>query len=206
MKRFLFLVLSVTCVFTLFAQQLSDEQIKKKINQAATAMKTMQCDFVQTKNIKMLNDKLISKGKMYYQQGNKLRWEYTSPYQYAFILNNDKVLIKNNQRNDVVDVKQNKLFKEITRIMMSSVVGNCLTDDKGFKTSIIANSKDWIANLAPLRKDMKQMFQKMILHFNPQKAVVTSVELIERNGDKTDIELKNVRVNETLRADMFAVR
>ena len=53
---------------------------------------------------------------------------------------------------------------------------------------------------------MKQMFQKMILHFNPQKAVVTSVELIERNGDKTDIELKNVRVNETLRADMFAVR
>lgn len=206
MKRFLFLVLSVTCVFTLFAQQLSDEQIKKKINQAATAMKTMQCDFVQTKNIKMLNDKLISKGKMYYQQGNKLRWEYTSPYQYAFILNNDKVLIKNNQRNDVVDVKQNKLFKEITRIMMSSVVGNCLTDDKGFKTSIIANSKDWIANLTPLRKDMKQMFQKMILHFNPQKAVVTSVELIERNGDKTDIELKNVRVNETLRADMFAVR
>lgn len=206
MKRFLFLVLSVTCVFTLFAQQLSDEQIKKKINQAATAMKTMQCDFVQTKNIKMLNDKLISKGKMYYQQGNKLRWEYTSPYQYAFILNNDKVLIKNNQRNDVVDVKQNKLFKEITRIMMSSVVGNCLTDDKGFKTSIIANSKDWIANLAPLRKDMKQMFQKMILHFNPQKAVVTSVELIERNGDKTVIELKNVRVNETLRADMFAVR
>ena len=106
----------------------------------------------------------------------------------------------------MVDVKQNKLFKEITRIMMSSVVGNCLTDDKGFKTSIIANSKDWIANLTPLRKDMKQMFQKMILHFNPQKAVVTSVELIERNGDKTDIELKNVRVNETLRADMFAVR
>ena len=193
-------------MFTLFAQQLSDEQIKKKINQAATAMKTMQCDFVQTKNRKMLNDKLISKGKMYYQQGNKLRWEYTSPYQYAFILNNDKVLIKNNQRNDVVDVKQNKLFKEITRIMMSSVVGNCLTDDKGFKTSIIANSKDWIANLTPLRKDMKQMFQKMILHFNPQKAVVTSVELIERNGDKTVIDLKNVRVNETLRADMFAVR
>ena len=122
MKRFLFLVLSVTCVFTLFAQQLSDEQIKKKINQAATAMKTMQCDFVQTKNIKMLNDKLISKGKMYYQQGNKLRWEYTSPYQYAFILNNDKVLIKNNQRNDVVDVKQNKLFKEKADMVSSSNV------------------------------------------------------------------------------------
>lgn len=205
MKRLL-LVLSTIFMLASSAQQFSEDQLKKKINQTATAMKTMQCDFIQTKNIKMLNDKLVSKGKMYYQQGNKLRWEYISPYQYVFILNNDKVLIKNNQRNDVVDVKQNKMFKEITRIMMSSVIGNCLTDDKGFKTSITANSKEWIANLLPLRKDMKQMFQKMILHFNPQKAIVTSVELIERNGDKTVIELKNVRVNETLRTDMFAVR
>ena len=186
-------------------QQQTERTVKQKINQTASAVKTMQCDFVQTKHLKLLNDKLVSKGKMYYQKSDKLRWEYLSPYTYTFILNADKVLLKNQKRNDVIDVKQNKIFKEIARIMMNSVVGNCLTDDKSFKTSITATSTEWIATLLPQRKDMKGMFQKIILHFNKQKGQVAQVELIEKNGDKTLIELKNTKLNETIDAKMFTV-
>ena len=74
-------------------QQQTEQTVKQKINQAASGIKTMQCDFVQTKHLKMLNDKLVSKGKMYYQKSDKLRWEYVSPYAYTFILNADKVLL-----------------------------------------------------------------------------------------------------------------
>ena len=197
----LFLLLTTVC-----GQQLSEAQVIQKINQAALAMKTMQCDFVQTKHLKLLNDGMVAHGKMYYQQPNKLRWEYTSPYAYIFILNDDKVLLKNRQRNDVIDVKQNKLFREIARIMMSSVVGDCLADSKNFKTTIATVSGEWIATLVPQRKDMKQMFQKMLLHFNQKKAFVTRVELVEKNGDKTVIDLKNVRTNETIGAQQFTVR
>lgn len=186
-------------------QQQTERTVKQKINQTASAVKTMQCDFVQTKHLKLLNDKLVSKGKMYYQKSDKLRWEYLSPYTYTFILNADKVLLKNQKRNDVIDVKQNKIFKEIARIIMNSVVGNCLTDDKSFKTSITATSTEWIATLLPQRKDMKGMFQKIILHFNKQKGQVAQVELIEKNGDKTLIELKNTKLNETIDAKMFTV-
>jgi outer membrane lipoprotein carrier protein len=160
---------------------------------------------VQTKQLKLLNDRLVSKGKMCYQKSDKLRWEYTSPTSYVFILNGDKVLLKNNNRNDVIDVKQNKLFREIARIMMSSVVGNCLSDEKNFKTSIASTPTEWVATMLPLKKDMKQMFQKIILHFNKQKSMVSSVELIEKNGDQTLIELKNIRQNESISASVFAV-
>ena len=136
MKRFLLFIWILSCITPLSAQQLTADQIRQKVNQAASGLKTMQCDFVQTKHLKMLNNDFVSHGKMYYQQSNKLRWEYTSPYAYTFILNNDKVLLKNKQRDDLIDVNQNKLFKEIVRIMMSSVVGNCLTDDKNYKVSI----------------------------------------------------------------------
>ena len=79
----------------------SEVQIRQQINQAASQMKSMQCDFVQTKHLKMLNDKMVARGKMYYRQGNQLRWEYVTPYAYTFILNNNKVLLKNSRRNDV---------------------------------------------------------------------------------------------------------
>ena len=53
---------------------------------------------------------------------------------------------------------------------------------------------------------MKQLFQQIIIHFNPQNRVVAAVELIEKNGDKTLITLKNIRQNEPIKVDLFAVR
>ena len=52
MKRLLFLILILSHIIPLSAQQLTEEQIKQKVNQTASAMKTMQCDFVQTKHLK----------------------------------------------------------------------------------------------------------------------------------------------------------
>ena len=185
----------------------SDEaEIRQKIAAAAQAMTTMQCDFVQTKQLRMLNDKMTSEGRMYYSQKDKLRWEYVTPYQYTFIMNGDRVLLKNRERSDVIDVRQNKLFREIARIMMSSVVGDCLSDDRTFKTMLTTANGEWTATLLPQRKDMKQMFQKLLLHFHQQRAVVTRVELIEKNGDKTVIDLKNIKTNETISAQQFVVR
>ena len=206
MKRIYVILVFCMALLPMFGQtRINTDEIKQKINQTASGIKTMQCDFVQTKQLKLLNDRLVSKGKMCYQKSDKLRWEYTSPTSYVFILNGDKVLLKNNNRNDVIDVKQNKLFREIARIMMSSVVGNCLSDEKNFKTSIASTPTEWVATMLPLKKDMKQMFQKIILHFNKQKSMVSSVELIEKNGDQTLIELKNIRQNESISASVFAV-
>ena len=145
------------------AQSLNEAQIKQKINQTASAIKTMECDFVQTKHLKLLNDKLVSKGRMYYQKSDKLRWEYVTPYTYTFVLNADKVLLKNKKRSDVIDVRQNKVFREIARMMMNSVVGDCLNDSKSFKNSISDRGGEWIATLVPLRKEMKQLFQTIFL-------------------------------------------
>ena len=207
MKRLvLFLILSMSLLGQpVIAQKVTQGQVKQQISQAAAAIKSMQCDFVQTKQIKMLNDKVVSKGKMYYLQSDKLRWEYISPYKYIFILNGSKVQLKNDQRNDVIDVEKNKVFKEIARIMMSSVVGDCLNDTRSFKTTIADAKTHWLATLVPQRREMKQMFNSIKLYFDKKRLMVTRVELIEKNGDKTIIELKNVKINGQIASSIFAV-
>lgn len=206
MKRvsFFFMALCL-CLLNLSAQKVNEANVKQQINAIASKMKTMQCDFVQTKYLKMLNDKMVSRGKMYYQQSNKLRWEYTSPYTYTFVLNGSRVLISKGKRNDVINVNQSKFFKEIARIMMNSVVGKCLTDSKDFKVSLAGSSAEYVATLYPQQKQMKQMFQKIILHFNKQKSTVFKVELIEKKGDRTIIELKNVKNNVPINAKVFDI-
>ena len=191
----LLLLIATQC--TLMAQQ-SEVQIRQKINEVASSLKTLQCDFVQTKHLKMLNDDMVSKGKMYYQQNDLLRWEYISPYTYTFIINP--------KRNDVIDVKQNKLFKEIARIMMNSVIGNCLNEEKDFRSNISISKGEWVVSLLPQRKNIKQMFQRIVLHFSSKQPIVKQVELVEKNGDKTIIDLKNVRTNEAISTNMFTIR
>lgn len=206
MKRVLFSLMALClCLLNLSAQKINEAKVKQQINAVASKMKTMQCDFVQTKYLKMLNDKMVSRGKMYYQQNNKLRWEYTSPYTYTFVLNGSKVLISKGKRNDVINVNQSKFFKEIARIMMNSVVGKCLTDSKDFKVSLTGASAEYVATLYPQQKQMKQMFQKIILHFNKQNSTVSKVELIEKKGDRTIIELKNVKSNAPINAKVFGI-
>lgn len=206
MKKILtILVLVIGAMSHVYAQPTGDQQVKQEISQVAAKMKSMKCDFIQTKQLKMLNDKMVSKGKMYYQQGNKLRWEYESPYKYVFILNESRVVLKNNGRSDVIDVNQNKMFREIVRIMMNTVVGKCLTDEKDFKVGIETYVPEYVATLIPLRKDLKQMFSKIVLHFNRQKKMITQVELLEKNGDTTIIELKNVQTNVSISTTMFSV-
>lgn len=206
MKKYIMIMLALAgIVCPAFAQDFNEAQVKQKINLVASKMQTMQCNFVQTKYLKMLNDKMVSHGKMYYRQSDKLRWEYTSPYAYIFILNGTKVLLKREKHDDIIDVRQNKIFKEIARIMMNSVVGKCFSDNKDFHVSIASSASDWITTLLPQHSNMKQMFQKIIIHFNKQRSMVSRVELYEKNGDRTVIDLKNVLTNAPVNAKLFAI-
>lgn len=196
----------LSVIGSVLAQQVDKTAVKAKINRAAMEMKSMECDFVQTKHLKLLSDKMVSKGRMYYQQKNRLRWEYTAPHKYVFILNDTKVSINNGDRNDIIDTNQNKVFKEIARVMMNSVVGKCLNDEREYKVDITAGAYEWIARLTPLRKNMKQMFTSIVLHFDKQRALVTKVELTEKNNDRTVIELKNVKTNHAISPSLFDIR
>lgn len=205
MKRILYIILMCLTPVLAMAQNEGEQKIIQKISKAAQSMTSMQCDFVQTKHMKLLNDNMVSYGKMYYQQNSKLRWEYTSPYTYTFILKDSKVLLKKGNRNDVIDVNQNKMFKEIARMMMNSVVGKCLTDKKDFKISVAETPEQYVATLLPQKKDMKQMFSKIILYVNKRQLSIAKVEMQEKKGDNTVIELKNIQLNKNINASVFAI-
>mgnify|MGYP002525969266 CR=1 FL=1 len=204
MKYVLCIIISFLISLGCFAQG-NNQQIISQISGATSKLTSMQCDFVQTKTVKMLNEKLVSKGRMYYQQPNRLRWEYMTPYTYTFVFNGQKVSLKKNNRNDVIDVNQNKMFKEIASIMMNSVIGTSLTDRKSFKTSVKDTPAEWIATLVPQSKELKQMFTSIVLHFNKEKSVVVKVEMFEKNGDTTVIALNNIIKNKKIDAKIFTV-
>lgn len=188
---------------TLSASQ--QENVISKINSAASAMKSMNCSFTQTKYLSMLSDKMVSSGKMYYKQPNKLRWEYTSPYNYLFVFNNTKVYVGNKSKKDVIDTNTNKVFKEIARIMMNTVTGKALSNKTDFSISITEDKSFWNVTLVPRKKEMKQMFSKIELIFNKSNTMISEINIYEKNNDRTNIKLSNIVKNGSVNESLFAI-
>ncbi|MCD8317559.1 MAG: outer membrane lipoprotein carrier protein LolA [Paraprevotella sp.] len=173
---------------------------------AAGKTMSLQCDFKQIKRLSLLKTALVSRGRMFYKGGRLLRWEYLSPYAYTFVLNKDKVMLKSSQKTDVVDVKSSRTFQQIARIMMNSITGKCLTDTKYFKVTMYTLKKNWMAKLVPQQKDLQQFFDSIRLHIDPVQQMVTSVELVEKSGDITTIEMMNVKRNISIDDAVFNVK
>ena len=104
----------------------------KKIDASCAGIKSLTADFKQVKDIAILQEKMVSTGKMYFADG-MLRWEYVSPYTCLFILNKEKVLLQSSQTSSKMDVNSNRLFKSIARIIMNSITGQGLSGSGDFK-------------------------------------------------------------------------
>lgn len=201
MMRTLFILIAslLSCV----AMAQNDTQIIEQISAASAKITTLECDFVQTKHLKILDNRLVSRGKMYYSQPDKLRWEYVTPYSYIFIMNQNQILLKNSTRADVIDVNQNKIFKDISRLMMNSIMGDMLKDNTTFEISMASTKGGYTATLIPIKREMKQMWTKLVLLFDAESLGVKRMEMHEKSGDCTIIELENVKINRAINSTIF---
>ena len=209
MKRIITICLVVmACVANAVAAPISVAQQKEviaKINKATSGLKSMSCSFTQTKHLSMLSDKMVSEGKMNYKQPNKLRWEYTSPYQYLFIFNGTKVYVGNKSRKDVIDTNSNKLFKEVARIMMSTVTGTALSNAADFSVSVEDGKTLWNVTLIPKKKETRKMFTRIVLSFSKSDLMISEINLHEKNNDRTNIRLRNIKTNLPINENLFAI-
>lgn len=174
----------------------------QKIDASCAGIKSLRADFKQVKDIAILNEKMVSTGKMWFADG-MLRWEYVSPYTYLFILNKEKVLLQSSQTSSKMDVNSNRLFKSIARIIMNSITGQGLSGSGDFKVKMFLDGGCYVAELEPLKKEMKQMFKTVRLHFD-KDLKVSEVDLVDNSGE-TVISILNAEYNKTVDAKVFVV-
>lgn len=181
------------------------EQMVDRVNAAAGAMKSLRCRFVQTKSLKVLDGKVVSEGRMCYTQPDRLRWEYTSPYAYLFVIHGSEVTVSSRGRKDVIDAGANKVVRQITKLMLSTVTGKCLSDERAFRVRMQRDGKRWKALLEPQKKELKQVFSRIDMTFDSERMVPVEIVMVEQGGDYTRIELKEVETDVEIAEEEYVV-
>jgi len=203
----LFVLLFCSVAVSAQYQKANDEQKKEiigKISQASGKINTMQCDFTQVKELSFMDDKTNSEGKMFYKKSDKIRWEYTKPYAYAFAIDGKNIFTTIGGKKTAVPAKQSKFFDAISKIMISSISGTGFVDLTDFDADFFTGNNDYKIVLNPVKKEVKDLFSSIQLYAAKSDNRIHSIEMVEKNGDKTFITLKNIQINTAINDGLFS--
>lgn len=174
---------------------------------AAIAKKTVtiKSDFVQEKNLSMLSEKIVSKGKFWFKKDNLLRMEYNKPFKYLMILNKDNMYIKDGEKENKVSTKSNKLFQQINKITVNCVQGNVF-NNPDFITKVYENKNAYEVELSPVGKGLKEFFKTINVIIDKGDYLVSTIEMNESSGDNTILNFTNRELNTAIPDAIFAIR
>ena len=172
---------------------------------AAQKTQTIKSDFVQEKNLSMLSEKIVSKGRFWFKKNNMVRMEYSEPFQYLMIINQNNVYIKDGQKENKISTRSNKLFQQINKITLDCIQGSVL-NNPDYKINVFENNQLYLIELTPSAKALREFFKNINIFVSKKDYSVNKLELNEQSGDKTIINYINKELNPTLPDALFAIK
>ncbi len=179
------------------------QKVVAKLTEAAVAMQTLQCRFVQEKTSSMLAEPSIAKGIMHYAAPDRMRWEYTEPYTFALVVNGERIVKVTDGKAETMDAKSGRMYQGMVGLIMGSASGKKLFDTSVFDVVLYDEEACWRAEMTPKRRDMKRMFSQLVFRFNKKTNGISCVEFKEASGDVTSIRFEDIKLNEAIGEDCF---
>lgn len=175
---------------------------KSQFATASQNINSIKADFQQEKNLSMLSDKIVSKGKFWFKKENKVRMEYTQPFQYLMILNNNNIYIKDGQKENKIAASSNKLFQQVNKIVVDCVRGTAFSNTD-FKVNVFESKTTYLIELTPVAKNLQQVFKNINVITDKTDYSVNTIVMNEVSGDNTTIHFINKEINTNLNDALF---
>ncbi|HNR27165.1 MAG TPA: outer membrane lipoprotein carrier protein LolA [Bacteroidales bacterium] len=165
---------------------------------ALKSIHTLECEFQQEREVTILAEKGISRGKLAYEKNKALLWQYQVPDYSGFLLRGKEMTILDPSGKPLRDAGSAGLFRHIGTIILMGIEGSILEDRELFVPECIP-SEDYIhIRLIPSQREMKRLFTDLELFFRKEDYVIQTVVINETSGDKTTVRMGNIRINRPL--------
>ena len=211
MRKLIFIALSVCSITAATAQPKGFKAVanvpafQQSLAKSTAAIQSIQSDFVQTKHLSLLSDKITSKGKFYYRKEDKVRIEYTTPYQYLLVMNAGQIMVKDEQKTSKINTKNSKTMQSVNRIMIDCMRGSVFSNTD-FRVTAFESGGSYLLSLVPANDAMKKMFKQIDVYLARSSFDVDRLTMTEQNGDFTDMDFTKTQHNVALNEAIFKVR
>jgi outer membrane lipoprotein carrier protein len=185
--------------------QMNDSEalaLKAKVKVLAFSTKTISSDFVQYKHLDFLDNDIETSGKLAFKSPNLVKWEYVTPFKYSVLFKDEKLYINDEGNKSDIDIGSNKIFKQLNRLIVSSVKGD-MFDDNEFIIEYFNKDYNSIVYFSPKDHKFAKYIKTFHITFN-EKGDVIEVKMIEPSEDYTKIVFTNKVLNQNIDETVFS--
>ena len=177
---------------------------RERFQKESASVQTIESSFKQDKILLALTEKITATGKFWFKRSDRVKIEYKKPFVYTMVLNGDKMLVRDGQKESQINVRSNKLFQQVNRIMIDCVQGTIL-QSKDFDTRVFENEKVYLLELTPKARTLREFFETIVLLVDKKDYSANSIEMNEPSGDQTTIIFQDKKVNGPIDDAVFAL-
>lgn len=208
MKQLILLFFAFCAVVSMTAQDFYPMKdvatFKENLQNSAAKTNTIDSDFIQYKYLSFLSEEIESEGHFSFKKENKIRWEYTVPFNYLILLNDSKLKIVDEEDESNFDLSSNASFQRINDMIINSVQGNVL-DETMYEFDFKEDADVYYVILTPIEEEMAEFMSAIHLYFDKKDHTVNKVKMVEQSGDYTTIVFQDKQINAPLEDALFSV-
>jgi outer membrane lipoprotein carrier protein len=166
---------------------------------------SVEADFVEKKNLAMLNHTLTIRGHFALQKPDKFIWIVQEPVKYAIRVEGDEVQQWDEDTNhvDVIHLGGDPTFKAITEQMQAWFLGNYEALAKNYTVDVISENPLSL-RFAPRGDSMAAKIMKQIeLTFASDERYIEKMAVTESGGDTTTLEFSGTQLNQPIKDEIW---
>jgi len=182
------------------------EALMNRVRIAQQGMKTLEARFVQKKESSLLTKAEESNGTFSYAAPGRVRWEYTSPNPISVVIDGSEMTTWYRDLKRAERLKIGRYSNQVMKYMGAS--GSMQTLLEYFKLTLKVPDKtsepyrlDMVPKFARIAKRVKEM----TIWVAPDTFFPSRLRYVEGDGDVTEYQLKDLKINSRIPEDRFVL-
>ncbi len=182
-------------------------RILHEFDRAQRETGSLVAEFTEKKQLKLLAHPVVSRGELYYNRPNQVRWEYLEPDHKVFVITEEMYVAyyPTLKRAEEVPIKKfvgKRLFRFIG-------LGQSIDDLGKYYDFRLADASDlpdtWLLLLTPRKQKIRDKMTDMKIWVDKTTFMPRQLRYEEADGDWTMLAFQNMRLNAEIAAQRFHI-
>ena len=181
------------------------DDVVHRVQEQQRATNTLEADFKQTKTLALLAKPQVSTGHFTYSKPNDVLWKYVSPRPVEMLISNGVLTTFYPDLNRAEQIEVKSYQERIFKYMGASGTLDELGTYFDFTFTNKASEPYYRLDLTPKTKGIARRVRHITIWIDKKTYLTTRLEYTEGDGDVTQYEFTNVRVNQPVEQGRFTL-
>lgn len=183
------------------------DALLERVRLEQSTIESLQASFVQHKESAMLLEPVEAHGSFAFAAApDRVRWEYETPNPISILILDEEMTT---WYRDIQQAERISVGKQSQRVLKYLGAGSSMDDLlEYFELTLTLptdTSQPYIFDLAPRFDQVAKRLQGMTVWIHPEYFLPTRLRYIEADGDVTDLQFENMRINEGVPEEHFVL-